>query len=93
MCAPFHSAFVTPPSPFHSHSSSLTQRLTTQLKHPGVIKVIEPLEETGGQMVFVTEPVFGSLADVLGGFRDVPSAQGESERVRERVKKSDRGGM
>lgn len=44
-------------------------------------------------MVFVTEPVFGSLADVLGGFRDVPSAQGESERVRERVKKSDRGGM
>jgi hypothetical protein len=39
-----------------------------------VIKVIEPLEETAGQMVMVTEPVFGSLANLLGQFRDVPTA-------------------
>jgi hypothetical protein len=36
-----------------------------------VLKVIEPLEETGGQMVMVTEPVFGSLANVLGQFSQV----------------------
>ncbi|WIA29467.1 hypothetical protein OEZ86_011968 [Tetradesmus obliquus] len=45
-----------------------------KIKHPGVIKVIEPLEETGGQMVFVTEPIFGSLANMLTQFRDVPAA-------------------
>lgn len=45
-----------------------------QVKHPGVLKVIEPLEETGGQMVMVTEPVFGSLANVLSQFREVPTA-------------------
>ncbi|KAF8073098.1 Scyl2 [Scenedesmus sp. PABB004] len=45
-----------------------------KLKHPGVVKVIEPLEETGGQMVLLTEPVFGSLANVLGQFADVPTA-------------------
>jgi SCY1-like protein 2 len=45
-----------------------------QVKHPGVLKVIEPLEETSGQMVMVTEPVFGSLANVLSQFREVPTA-------------------
>jgi SCY1-like protein 2 len=48
-----------------------------QIKHPGVIKVIEPLEETNGQMVFVTEPIFGSLANMLTQFRDVPSTPEE----------------
>ncbi|WIA09380.1 hypothetical protein OEZ85_008786 [Tetradesmus obliquus] len=45
-----------------------------KIKHPGVIKVIEPLEETSGQMVFVTEPIFGSLSNMLTQFRDVPAA-------------------
>lgn len=48
--------------------------LHVQVKHPGVLKVIEPLEETNGQMVMVTEPVFGSLANVLSQFREVPTA-------------------
>jgi serine/threonine protein kinase len=48
-----------------------------QIKHPGVIKVIETLEETNGQMVFVTEPIFGSLANMLTQFRDVPSTPEE----------------
>jgi hypothetical protein len=39
-----------------------------------VLKVIEPLEEAGAQMVMVTEPVFGSLANALTGFSDVASA-------------------
>jgi hypothetical protein len=42
-----------------------------------VIKVIEPLEETAGQMVMVTEPVFGSLANLTSNFRDVPTAPQE----------------
>eukprot|EP00879_Flechtneria_rotunda_P005950 GHRR01006256.1.p1 GENE.GHRR01006256.1~~GHRR01006256.1.p1 ORF type:complete len:896 (+),score=358.33 GHRR01006256.1:953-3640(+) len=45
-----------------------------QLKHPGVLKVLEPLEETGGQMVMITEPIFGSLTNVLSQFNDVPTA-------------------
>lgn len=48
-----------------------------QVKHPGVIKVIEPLEETAGQMVMVTEPVFGSLANLTSNFREVPTAPQE----------------
>eukprot|EP00882_Tetradesmus_deserticola_P032442 GHRQ01036827.1.p1 GENE.GHRQ01036827.1~~GHRQ01036827.1.p1 ORF type:complete len:209 (-),score=46.50 GHRQ01036827.1:118-744(-) len=44
-----------------------------QIKHPSVIKVIEPLEETNGQMVFVTEPIYGSLANMITQFREVPS--------------------
>lgn len=52
-----------------------------QVKHPGVLKVIEPLEETGGQMVMVTEPVFGSLANVLSQFREVPTAPPERVSV------------
>lgn len=39
-----------------------------------MIKVIEPLEETNTQMVIVTEPVFGSLANALAHFTDVPTA-------------------
>jgi serine/threonine protein kinase len=42
-----------------------------------VLKVLEPLEETHGQMVFVSEPLFGSLADMLCRFASVPSAPPE----------------
>lgn len=45
-----------------------------QIKHPGVIKVLEPLEETNAQMVIVTEPIFGSLHNLLTQFSDVPTA-------------------
>jgi SCY1-like protein 2 len=45
-----------------------------RVKHPGVLKVLEPLEETGGQMALVTEPVHGSLSNLLTGFRAVPGA-------------------
>ena len=38
-----------------------------RLKHPGVLRLIAPLEETRTQLVFITEPVFASLADLLGG--------------------------
>ncbi|EFN53517.1 hypothetical protein CHLNCDRAFT_136879 [Chlorella variabilis] len=38
-----------------------------RLKHPGVLRLIAPLEETRTQLVFITEHVFASLADLLGG--------------------------
>jgi len=55
--------------------------LSLQVKHPGVIKVIEPLEETGNQMVMVTEPVFGSLFNLLSQFREVPTAPSDRASV------------
>eukprot|EP00775_Hariotina_reticulata_P010443 gene10443-10601_t len=57
---------------FEQQRRSCNQML--RIKHPGVLKIIEPLEETHSQMVFVTEPVFGSLSNVLTQFREVPTA-------------------
>lgn len=39
--------------------------LKLKLKHPGIVQVIEPLEETESVMAMVTEPVLYSLANVL----------------------------
>mmetsp|Transcript_22910 Transcript_22910/g.58463 ORF Transcript_22910/g.58463 Transcript_22910/m.58463 type:complete len:1024 (-) Transcript_22910:213-3284(-) len=51
-----------------------------RLKHPGVVKVIEPLEDSAGQMVLVTEAVWGSLHNVMTRFAGLPSAaQGSAE--------------
>eukprot|EP00854_Cymbomonas_tetramitiformis_P024462 gene24462-29745_t len=36
-----------------------------KLRHPGVIRLLEPLEETRAQMGLVTESVFASIANVL----------------------------
>lgn len=38
-----------------------------RLKHPCVLRLIAPLEETRTQLVFITEPLSTSLADLLGG--------------------------
>eukprot|EP00887_Chlorella_sp_A99_P006890 scaffold2.g6890.t1 len=40
-----------------------------RLKHPGVLRLVAPLEETRAQLVFLTEPVFASLGDLLHGDR------------------------
>ncbi|KAG2498026.1 hypothetical protein HYH03_003787 [Edaphochlamys debaryana] len=44
----------------------------TRLKHPGVVRVILPLEETAAHMVLVTEAVRGCLREAL----PLPGAQG-----------------
>ena len=36
-----------------------------KLKHPNVVRLLEPFEETRSQLVMVTEAVTASLADVL----------------------------
>lgn len=37
----------------------------TKLKHPNVVRLLEPFEETRSQLVMVTEAVTASLADVI----------------------------
>ena len=36
-----------------------------RLKHPSVLRLVAPLEETRTQLVFLSEPVFASLGDLL----------------------------
>ncbi|KAJ1941629.1 SCY1-like protein 2, partial [Linderina macrospora] len=37
----------------------------TRLRHPSVLQVVEPLEETRGSLMFVTELVIASLDDLV----------------------------
>ncbi|KAF8337568.1 kinase-like domain-containing protein [Cantharellus anzutake] len=39
----------------------------TRMRHPCVLEVVEPLEETRSEMVFATEPIIGSLAMSIPG--------------------------
>ena len=43
---------------------SITQ--LTRLRHPNILKVEHPLEESRDSLAFATEPVFCSLSNVLG---------------------------
>lgn len=36
-----------------------------KLKHPSILRLISPLEETRTQLVFLTEPIVGSLAELM----------------------------
>jgi SCY1-like protein 2 len=38
----------------------------TKIRHPQVLHVEHPLEESTSSLMFVTEPVFASLANILG---------------------------
>ncbi|XP_046617682.1 SCY1-like protein 2 [Neodiprion virginianus] len=44
----------------------------TKLRHPQVLIVQHPLEESRDSLAFATEPVFASLANVLGRLENVP---------------------
>ncbi|CAD7699579.1 unnamed protein product, partial [Ostreobium quekettii] len=43
-----------------------------KLKHPGIVKILEPLEETRNQLVMVTEAIYGSVDSVVHSSDDVP---------------------
>ncbi|KAK3878478.1 hypothetical protein Pcinc_016896 [Petrolisthes cinctipes] len=45
----------------------------TRLRHPQVLTVQHPLEESRDTLAFATEPVFASLANVLGQNNNIPS--------------------
>uniref|UniRef100_A0A8C4QA10 Protein kinase domain-containing protein n=1 Tax=Eptatretus burgeri TaxID=7764 RepID=A0A8C4QA10_EPTBU len=45
----------------------------TRLRHPRLLTVQHPLEESRDCLAFCTEPVFASLANVLGKYDNLPS--------------------
>ncbi|XP_062616324.1 SCY1-like protein 2 isoform X2 [Saccostrea cucullata] len=45
----------------------------TRLRHPKILSVLHPLEESREALAFATEPVFASLANVLGDHTNVPT--------------------
>nr|CAG4640636.1 EOG090X018J [Eulimnadia texana] len=46
----------------------------TRLRHPQVLTVQHPLEESRESLAFATEPVFSSLANILGNHENLPPA-------------------
>ncbi|KYN44375.1 SCY1-like protein 2 [Trachymyrmex septentrionalis] len=44
----------------------------TKLRHPQVLTVQHPLEESRDSLAFATEPVFASLTNVLGNYENIP---------------------
>lgn len=44
----------------------------TRLQHPRLLTVQHPLEESRDSLAFCTEPVFASLASVLGNWETLP---------------------
>lgn len=50
---------------------SITQ--LTKIRHPQILTVQHPLEESRDSLAFATEPVFASLANVLGDTSNMPS--------------------
>ncbi|KAJ0986174.1 hypothetical protein J5N97_004530 [Dioscorea zingiberensis] len=43
-----------------------------RLRHPGVVHVVQALDETKHAMAMVTEPLFSSVANALGNLENVP---------------------
>ena len=52
----------------------------TRLRHPQILTVHHPLEESRDCLAFATEPVFCSLANALGGHDNLPSPLPEQLR-------------
>lgn len=55
----------------------------TKLRHPRCLTVQHPLEESRDSIAFATEPIFASLANVLGDRHNIP--QGSSISLRNHV--------
>lgn len=48
-----------------------------RLRHPGVVRVIQALDESKAAMAMVTEPIFASVANVLGRHDNVAKVPNE----------------
>lgn len=48
-----------------------------RLRHPGVVRVIQALDESKTTMAMVTEPIFASVANVLGRLDNVGKVPNE----------------
>ncbi|GAB4813447.1 hypothetical protein N2152v2_000493 [Parachlorella kessleri] len=51
-----------------------------RLKHPSIVRLVHPLEETRTQLVFITEPIFSSLEDALHGGHGLHAELAEERR-------------
>ena len=56
-------------------------KVLQKLRHPGIVKVMEALDESKGAMAMVTEPVFSSVANALGNFDNLPKVPRELEKL------------
>lgn len=45
----------------------------TKIRHPRILTVQHPMEESRDTIAFVTEPILASLANVLGNYSNMPS--------------------
>jgi hypothetical protein len=48
-----------------------------RLRHPGVVRVVQALDESKTTMAIVTEPIFASVANVLGSMDNVAKVPAE----------------
>ncbi|TPP63070.1 SCY1 protein 2 [Fasciola gigantica] len=48
-------------------------KILCQLKHCYLLRVVHPIEENGDTLAFATEPVFASLANLLGNHTRLPT--------------------
>ncbi|XP_057737835.1 SCY1-like protein 2 A [Arachis stenosperma] len=48
-----------------------------RLRHPGVVHVVQALDESKNAMAMVTEPLFASVANTLGNLENVPNVPKE----------------
>ena len=52
-----------------------------RLRHPGVVRVIQALDESKAAMAMVTEPIFASAANVLGRHDNVGKVPAELKEL------------
>ncbi|CAH9073024.1 unnamed protein product [Cuscuta epithymum] len=52
-----------------------------RLRHPGVVHVVQALDETKNSMAMVTEPLFASAANVLGNMDNIEKASKELKGI------------
>ncbi|CAI5521687.1 unnamed protein product [Closterium sp. Naga37s-1] len=56
-------------------------KVLQKLRHPGIVRVVEALDESKWAMAMVTEPVFSSLANALGNLENLSTIPNELEKL------------
>jgi len=56
-------------------------KVLQKLRHPGIVRVVEPLDEGKWAMAMVTEPVFSSVANALGNLQNMSTISPELEKL------------
>ncbi|CAI7741671.1 unnamed protein product [Closterium sp. NIES-53] len=56
-------------------------KVLQKLRHPGIVRVVEALDESKWAMAMVTEPVFSSLANALGNLENLATIPHELEKL------------